>query len=182
MQRPPHRACRRRQSPACRPVSDRHVSRWSHRKRRNRHERWLSDAELRDVAPIAASRRPGSGRLDPACRRDNRGRNSWHFALPTAAGKRDAALVDVGRVETAFTREGGDQPVVGSHVFEHAGQKSWFARGGANLGWADAGDGEKAPEPFAIARDERKSLNRKPFCLLSCERNGLASSGKFAFP
>src|SRR5262249_28317811 len=104
--------------------------------------------------------------LGRSCRRDSPGRSSWYFALPGTAGKRGPAPVEVGRTEIIFCRERRNQPVVGSHIFEDPSQKSGLARGRANLAGANAGYGEKAAEPFGVARDERKGLNRKPFCLL----------------
>ena len=74
--------------------------------------------------------------------------------------------------------KGGGQPLVGGEVVEHAGQEPRLARGGANLGRADAGDGEEAPEPLAVPGDEGKRLNCKRFCRFSASSDGAAFIGQ----
>ena len=102
-----------------------------------------------------ASCRRDSARRDRARRRDNPGRSSWRLALPRNAGKRDAAPVDVGRIEIVFGRKRRNEPVVGGHILEDAGEKSRLTGGRANLTGANARYGEKAAEPFAIQKGTR---------------------------
>src|SRR5207253_11403657 len=109
----------------------------------------------RDNPPIAASRMPDSGRHALACRPDSPGKNSWHFALP-AAGKHNAPLIYVSWIEVVFAGKGGDQPIIGGHVIEHAGEKSRLTGCGANRGWSYARYGKGAPTPFAVVGDARK--------------------------
>ncbi len=74
------------------------------------------------------------------------------------------------------------QPLIGGEVVEYAGEEARFAGGRANLGRADAGHGEEAPEPLAIPGDEGKRLNCKPFCRFRCHRKAGFLGHKFAFP
>ena len=77
-----------------------------------------------DVSARQSRQKPAHGTLAlPRLRRRALAR-----ALPTSAG-----------LEAGLGGEGGEQPFVGGEVVEHAGQKARLARGGANLGRADAG-------------------------------------------
>src|SRR6478672_830931 len=118
-------------------------------------------------------RAPRSGASARQSRQKLMARSSWRLALPTTADKRGATPIDVGRIEAVFGRKGRNQALVGGHIFKDPGEKSRLAGGRANLAGANARYGEKAAEPFAIIRDESKSLNRKAFCLFSCQRRVL---------
>ena len=91
-------------------------------------------------------------------------------------------LGDVGRLAACLGGKCGGQPLVGGEIFEHAGQEPRLAAGCANLGRADAGHGEEAPEPLAIPGDEGKRLNCKPFCRFRGHRTARFHRPKFAFP
>ena len=122
--------------------------------------------ELGDGAPAAASRRPDSAWQCPARRPGNRGRSSWRMAswaialpivrpgtasaLPISAGSSPASAAK------AVSRRSSPASI------QHAGQEARLARGGANLGRADAGHGEEAPEPLAVPGNEGKRLNCQP--------------------
>src|SRR5215510_9386368 len=122
----------------------------------------------RDGATDEVKRSVDSALPDPQCRQDNPGRRSWQIALPNAC-KDKPAPIDVRRIEVIFRRERSDQSFVGSHVFQNAAQETGLARGRANLLRSNTGYGKKASEPFCVAADERKRLNRKRFSLFSRE-------------
>jgi hypothetical protein len=64
---------------------------------------------------------------------------------------------------TPASAAGRQQALIGRQVVEDPDQEARFARGCANLGWPDAGDGKEAPKPLAIPGDEGKRLNCQPF-------------------
>ena len=56
------------------------------------------------------------------------------------------------------------QALIAGQMVQDADQEARLLRGGANLGRADAGDGEEAAEPLAVPGNEGKRLNCKLFC------------------
>lgn len=74
------------------------------------------------------------------------------------------------------------QRLVSGHIVENAGEELRVAGGIPNRGRSHAGRGEEAAEPFAIAGDKAKSLNRHMFCRLSAAECRGFSGQIFAFP
>src|SRR5512141_2210123 len=76
---------------------------------------------------------------------------SRHLALPRLTAEGGVGARHVGRILTRFGGEGGDQPVVGGKVAEHAGQEVGLGTRLPNLGRAYAGRRKEAPKPLRLA-------------------------------
>ena len=109
----------------------------------------LGDGATSRGEPQAGQRVAVSRRVGQAIAAEARSR---HRRAPMAAAERGARLADVGRIDAGLGGKGDEQRFVGGQIVEHAGQEARLARGGANLGRADAGDGEEAAEPLARRR------------------------------
>ena len=81
-----------------------------------------------------------------------------------------------------FLAKGGQQPLVGENVVEHANEEVRLARRGANPLRADSTVGEEAAEPLGIRGDEAKRLNRQLFRRFLADRNTRFRGQIFAFP
>ena len=71
-----------------------------------------------------------------------------------AAGEQIACPHQRIRIDLVLGGEGQQQPLVAGDVIQHAGEKSWFARGIADGFGAYSGHCQKAAESFGLGSDE----------------------------
>ena len=79
------------------------------------------------------------------------------------SAQRRQRLADVGGVVACVGGKCRQQALVTGQVVQDAEQEARLQGGGANLGRADAGRGEKAAEPLAVPGNEGKGLNCQSF-------------------
>ncbi len=135
--------------------------------------------ELGDGARGAASRMAGSAPPCPARSARQSRQKLTGFPAPRArrrarcgpwpisAGSQPASAANAAASRSSETRYSSTPA-----------RKPRLAAGGANLGRADAGHGQEAPEPLGIPGNEGKRLNRKPFCRFRRHRHGASFIGQ----
>ena len=104
-----------------------------------------------------------------------------NVTLPRRAPEGYARRGDGGGMATDSGRECQEKRLELGHVLKNPRKERWILGVEANLGWADAGEGQEPAHAFRILSEERKCLNGKGFRCIALHNYRFAIRSRLPF-